>query len=72
MKMHILPSKRTRVPLLLGDCAQQMSTEQLSAMLAQVTPRARAELVALTSLGAVSAGIEEQETEKEQRPQKTR
>lgn len=50
MKMHILPSKRTRVPLLLGDCAQQMSTEQLSAMLAQVGPRARADLVALSSL----------------------
>lgn len=50
MKMHILPSKRTRVPLFLGDCAQQILTEQLSAMLAQVGPRARADLVALSSL----------------------
>lgn len=49
MKMHILPSKRIRVPLLLGDCAQQMHTEELSSVLAQVGPRARAKFVALSS-----------------------
>lgn len=50
MKMHILPSERTRVTLLLGDCAQKMPAEQLSAVLAQVGPRARTKLVALSFL----------------------